>query len=182
MSPRLSSQLGSPVQLLPWEILLWPRSWPRPAELLWRALPHSCSLYGPGRSLWGKESPFQKPSCGEYILVFWTPVSGAAAVASAVAAGAAPVAPVPVPGAGARLPPLPGSRSGTSPPPLPRPWSAGNTDSLSASGLHPWAPPETLLSDKHPEHQHSPAPAAHTSWDSWYQQNASGLFSLLESF
>lgn len=141
-----------------WEILLWPRSWHRSPQLLWRTLPRSCSLYGPGRSLWGKASPSQHHSCQEYILVFWTPVSGAPAVTSAVAAGAAPVAPVSVPGARARLPPFPGSWSGASPPPLPWPWSGGNTHSLSASDLHPWDTSQTLLSNKYPEHQHSPAP------------------------
>lgn len=88
------------------------------------------------------DSPFERHSREEYVLVFGTPVSGAPAVASAVAAGAAPVAPVSVAGPGAGLPPLTGRRPRAPSPPVPRPGSAEGTDCLRfkrqavALGLH----------------------------------------------
>lgn len=92
----------------PWEILLWLRNQHCSSQLEKAAvvLP---TLRDRRRLSYVGDSPFQKPLHEEYILVFGTPVSGPPAVTSAVAAGAAPVASVSVPGPGARLPPLAGS-------------------------------------------------------------------------
>lgn len=107
---------------------------------------YSCLLYGTGEAHCdAKDSPFQKHACQEYILVFWTPVSGPPSVTSAMAAGTAPVASVSVSGPGARLPPFTGSWSRASSPPIPRPWSEEDTDCIrlrrraSISDLHTWA-------------------------------------------